>query len=290
MFSTEVKKLDCVFKIPDVKKAVQPEVLVEKRQFSLLSIFPPLPDKFYKKRHEMYERMDRYENMQFDSEEDKFKEEHVIFSLIDECDSLGSRRTYMWPSPWDEVRSKFSKIVGSRSSKKFQESIIKYSKEDVRNGYHLYDIDTFNYYSENLIYEWGEKWNKAVENNLDIDTEFSAFWDRFDSEACSDWSKQDDKGSCFGGYWDAEEGSYDKENAYTLSRRYSALKLFCLPFPKELIFETITMGCNNRMESVRYSNQLMCFFMDKAKAMDVPLAHYQARNISLDIRKDRYFQ
>ena len=82
------------------------------------------------------------------------------------------------------------------------------------------------------------------------------------SDCCSDWYKQDRHGNCFGGFWEYPEGSYQHENARQLSYDDNMKGLLELPYPREFILETIHIGCNNRQESVRYSN-FLCEWMER---------------------------
>uniref|UniRef100_A0A6C0AEC5 Uncharacterized protein n=1 Tax=viral metagenome TaxID=1070528 RepID=A0A6C0AEC5_9ZZZZ len=68
------------------------------------------------------------------------------------------------------------------------------------------------------------------------------FMEKYDEEACSDWSKQDECGEC--------------GNASIFSREANGAALYKLPYSHALIFRTIEMGCCNRMESVKYSNTI----------------------------------
>jgi hypothetical protein len=117
------------------------------------------------------------------------------------------------------------------------------------NGYKLYNtkvnVMSYDFFKELIIL-----WNKDVEYTYD------EFYEKYDSMACSDWSKQDRHGESFGGFWTYPDGTYEKNNAYNLSRDDNCKGLWELPYPKEIILKTIEMGCSNRMESVRYSNFL----------------------------------
>lgn len=141
----------------------------------------------------------------------------------------------------DEVNDHINKFCD-----KFNKELIMYKAEEV-NGYKLYNVNkniiSFDFYCE-LI----EKWLNNKEYT------FSEFFEIYDETACSEWSKQDRHGKCYSGFWDYPEGTYERDNAYTLSRNDNCQGLYDLPYPKEVIIETIKMGCSNRMESVRYSN------------------------------------
>ena len=85
---------------------------------------------------------------------------------------------------------------------------------------------------------------------------FEEFYQEYDELACSDWSKQDREGECYGGFYKYPEDSYERIHAYDLSRADNGKGLWELPYPKEVVMETVELGCYNRMESVNYSNFL----------------------------------
>lgn len=83
---------------------------------------------------------------------------------------------------------------------------------------------------------------------------FEEFEKEFTDIACTEWSKQNEHGISYTDFWKAEEGSYEKENAWTLTFNKNCKCLFELPYPKKLILNSVKHGCSNRLECVRYSN------------------------------------
>ena len=83
-----------------------------------------------------------------------------------------------------------------------------------------------------------------------------------DQNMCSDWSKMDLEGESFGGYYLFPEGSYERENAWQLSRDEAIEKLLKLPYPRDLIKWIINYGCSTRMESYRFVKNT-CIWFDK---------------------------
>ena len=128
--------------------------------------------------------------------------------------------------------------------KKFNEPIIM-NEEEIVNGYNLYNIN-------DLLMDWDVflSYVKIYLNSNKNDT-WENFYEYCNKNCCSEWSKQDRCGECYGGFWIT-----DRANAWSLSRTDNIKGLFELPYPQELIKLTIKIGCNNRMESVRYSNFL----------------------------------
>lgn len=83
-----------------------------------------------------------------------------------------------------------------------------------------------------------------------------------DKNLCSDWYKMDLEGTSFGGYYLLPEGTYERENAWDLSRNDAIEKLLKLPYPRDLIKWIINYGCSTRMESYRFVKNT-CIWFDK---------------------------
>ena len=132
-------------------------------------------------------------------------------------------------------------------SQKFYDNKIIMSENEKVNGYKLYNLN-----DELFDYETFKKFSILFVDNNTIPHDEFIEW--LDDNCCSDWNKQDRYGECFGGFWKYPEYSYEKENAYELSRKDNFEALCELPYPREAIKLTIDIGCGNRMESVRYSN------------------------------------
>ena len=131
------------------------------------------------------------------------------------------------------------------------------SDDDEINGYKLYTIENGSpIMRKEEFNEFVEIWSTSKEYT------FEEFYEEYDNTACSDWSKQDRYGECYGGFWKYPDGSPEKENAYDLSREDNGKGLWELPYPKRFVLKTIEMGCGNRMESVRYSN-FLCEWMKR---------------------------
>jgi len=79
------------------------------------------------------------------------------------------------------------------------------------------------------------------------------FMTRYKDEACSDWSKKDAHGKCFGSAsWLAND-----LDAYQITRKENGEALWDLPYPKAyLLWAGLVHGCGNRMESVAYAAAL----------------------------------
>lgn len=80
------------------------------------------------------------------------------------------------------------------------------------------------------------------------------FMEMYDNTACTDWDKMDSDGESFRGFWDYPIDSDVFKNAPSLTRKANGEMLYDLPFPKRFLIETIKLGCNSRIESVRFSN------------------------------------
>lgn len=126
------------------------------------------------------------------------------------------------------------------------------------NGFQLYETDgtdiiTSDYYEKLILLADSKKvWTKEEWRNAMTDT------------CCTDWYKQDKHGECYGGYWKYPHDSEEYKNAWDLSFNESCEAMWELPFSKDLLLETIQIGCSNRQESVRYSN-FICVWLERKR-------------------------
>ncbi len=107
-----------------------------------------------------------------------------------------------------------------------------------------------------------EAWNNPKELSR------VALREYLDDHCCSDWSKQDEHGECYGGHWKAEEGTEARENAYEWSRRDNLNALSALPYPAWAIIWTVEWGCSTRNESVAFTVFLCEWFLRKRVHME----------------------
>ena len=164
---------------------------------------------------------------------------------------------FVWPPPryfQQELELIDNHIRGTIIPEEFYTPLIFHSSNKI-NGYDLYDCD------KNIM-----DWFSFIEltklyNNSQIYSQ-DDFIEKCYNICCTDWCKIDRHGKCYGGYWIT-----DKENAWNLSQQDNFQGLYELSFPHDLIFRTIDIGCNNRMESVRYSNFLCYWIEQKMKQM-----------------------
>ena len=173
---------------------------------------------------------------------------------------------YFDPGPYGANIKEISDRKTELLIKKDQMAALYYSDEtkimmteyEEVNGYKLYEID------QNIMsYEDFIKYRKT----LNTHTPDKEFLEWLNDNCCGDWYKQDRHGKCLGGFWQYPEGSYARENAYALSGEDNFKGLCELPYPRELIKETIRIGCSNRMESVRYSNFICEWIKRKGNLM-----------------------
>jgi hypothetical protein len=141
------------------------------------------------------------------------------------------------------------------------------SKQEVVNGYHLYDISNENLMEveeyQELVSLLEEDEPREMSSFQDFLLEgdkhprymsFDDFFELYSKHACSDWAKMDELGECFKGFWEYPEGSLERKHAFDLTYDMNARLLYKLPFPKRFLLKTIEIGCDNRQECVRYSN------------------------------------
>ena len=123
------------------------------------------------------------------------------------------------------------------------------------NDYFLFDMNR-----DNFIMDW-DIFIYLVNLCLAKQPTDAEFMVWLDEHLCTDWNKMDESGEAYGGYWQYPEYSYERMNAYELSREFNILALIGLPYPRLLIKWSIDVGCSNGHESVRYSNH-MCHIVE----------------------------
>jgi len=113
-----------------------------------------------------------------------------------------------------------------------------------------------------LAQEMLEKW-RTPDGTL---ATWEGFFAAFDDKACSDWSRMDERGECFGGAWKAHEGSAEQANASLICRERNARALFAMPYPKRAVLWTaVEHGCSTRAESVPFT-KVLCEWMRRKLA------------------------
>jgi len=128
------------------------------------------------------------------------------------------------------------------------------SEGEVVNGYKLFELNK-NYVSFDIYQLYLEEWNTP-------DMTEEEFMKLYDETACTEWSKMDEHGDSYGGFWKFPKGTYENDNAWRLTRENNGECLWKLPYPKKFILHTIDIGCSNRHESVRFSN-FICEWMKR---------------------------
>ena len=177
---------------------------------------------------------------------------NIEYSILECRYELQRACKIIWPLPnyfQNELDFLNSNIRGKIIPEKFYTPLIMTKLEEI-NEFKLYDcekniMDWFTFIELSKLYK-----NSKVYCRED-------FFEKCSNTCCSDWAKQDRNGECFGGFWIT-----DKENAWELTRQDNFEGLYMLPFPHDLIFRTIDIGCGNRMESVRYSN-FLCYWIEQ---------------------------
>lgn len=155
----------------------------------------------------------------------------------------------------DEVEQRIQKLFPLYYSK-----YIPMSKNEIVNGYALYNL-TENLFSYDLYLELLKLWN--VE-----DMTMNQFMKTYDETARCDWDKIDENGDTFKGYWEYPDTTIERKNAGDLTRAQNGKSLWNLPYPKKVLLKTIQIGCNNRLECVRYSNFICEWMKRKIKQME----------------------
>ncbi len=141
-------------------------------------------------------------------------------------------------------------------AKRFYENVVHMDHTEIVNGYTLYG---FHGTSSYLSYTLYARLSRKVTKHENMSDEAFGKW--LDDNLCTDWNKQSTTGKYYGGpYWKADEGTEEYENAYRLTGLMNRRALMALPFHRSLIKESIRLGCNSRMESVKYTNSFCVWF------------------------------
>ena len=174
---------------------------------------------------------------------------------------------YRGPGPYADNIEQISEYKKMLSCEKDKDARLYYSDstkvvmsaEEEVNGYKLYCIKD----DDNLFdYEDFLEWRKISDRHIS-DEEFKEW---FDEHPCSEWYKFDPNGDHYEGFYKYPEGSYERENAWKLTFEQNFKALCELPYPRELIKETIMYGCRNGHECVRYSN-FICEWIKRKSAL-----------------------
>lgn len=188
----------------------------------------------------------------FETEFEEFRQYYI--------DKMGLRHRVAWP-PRPVFGDELDKIVARKRELqmaadpliyKYYNYAIELSETETMNGYELYknEVPFMNY----------DSYVKIIQESYESQDDDKTFREWLEEQCCSDWAKQDRHGDCYGGFWEYPDGSYEKENAYMLSREDNINGMLELPFPRSILKWSVIQGCGNRMESVRYSNFIGTWF------------------------------
>jgi hypothetical protein len=130
---------------------------------------------------------------------------------------------------------------------------IEMSEQETVNGYKLYNSKSN--FPFDTYQEFVKIWNEP-------DMTKEEFLKSYNDEACTEWSKMDENGESYVGFYLAPEDSEERKNAWFLTREKNGESLWALPYPKKFILKTIDIGCSNYQECVRYSN-FVCEWMKR---------------------------
>jgi hypothetical protein len=177
---------------------------------------------------------------------------------------ISGTRSYFPPPPLTPDEERIMDRIEKITPELYKNTIVSMIEKEEINGYKLMHFtgNFIDYSSFKIIndiwdckYKYTDKeWIKQEHPVPDL-TE-KEFMELYNKITCTDWSKMDEHGECFGGFWQYPEGSLERENAFELTGNKNGRCLWKLPFPKYFLIKTIEIGCGNREESVRYSNHL----------------------------------
>jgi hypothetical protein len=146
------------------------------------------------------------------------------------------------------------------------------SEDEKVNGYQLLNL---NEEYGKPFYWYNDFQNMENHYNTPNTMTKEEFMEKYDEEACSEWSKMDENGECYGGFYNYPKDSDEYKNAYDLTRKANGEALYNLPYSHALIFETIRIGCNSLQESVKYSNTICEYVKRKLCNYKLELFKYE---------------
>jgi hypothetical protein len=157
-------------------------------------------------------------------------------------------------------------------ARRYYETPLSFLEEDMANGYRLLDLDLNKQIEFETFLFIHEQWD----DDDDMDDVKFVRW--LEENCCTDWNKQDRHGNPFGGFWKYDEGTYEYEHAYELSREDNFKGLCELPFPRWIIMKTVDWGCKTREESVRFSN-FCCVWLERKREQMFPSLQSLAKRV-----------
>lgn len=189
---------------------------------------------------EIRKNLDNLDNLSYD---ELVELKNKLFDIQDEYFKTNPRLTPLDPIPLGKDIKEVNDLIDKLGHSHFTKELV-IKKSEMVNGYHLYDTDKLIMPYDGFA-DLVKKWNTNKQYSFD------EFYEKCDELACTEWNKMNREGEYFTGkIYDSDE-YYD---AWDLTRKDNFLALWELPYPKEVILETIIIGCRNLKECVRYSN------------------------------------
>lgn len=193
-----------------------------------------------------------------------------IWKLYDDIDYLEDTYADHVPS----VKILFPRIAYMQEFYEEAHKLVKKYDSDYESKLQVFDTESTNGYKLLTIenggtcfmnrtqYENFAKW--WVENPQYTQTKFL---DTYDAMACREWGMIDPNGEKYAVYYRYPEGSEEAETILSLNKKANGIALWILPYPKQVILETIKYSVNDIQKSVRYSNFLCEWVKRKMKQM-----------------------
>ena len=158
----------------------------------------------------------------------EFKEEFTQFQsrVMAENKTMYDAGAYGPPKPMFKYMEQLDELIQEKSNSNYylpEKTIHTEANEEV-NGYKLYKAEEI--MKEDVFVELSKIWNDGDGEYSDKDK----FMEVYDEKACNEWAKQDEYGESFGGYWKFPEGTNERENAYSLTRKKNGECLINLPY------------------------------------------------------------
>lgn len=160
-------------------------------------------------------------------------------------------------TPYENILQRINAKIESFYPK-YKEKIL-FKDTEYANGYQLFNCKNNIFVLADFI-----ELKTLFENNKPMT--YEEFKIEFDDIACTEWRKMDEHGKSFAGLWCSDD--LEEFQAGDLSYENNCRKLYELPYSSKLKLWTVSYGCRNRLESVRYSNFLCNWIQWKIYQME----------------------
>lgn len=222
--------------------------------------------KLYPNYYENVNKFDKIENMNDINELHKLvdyfvkmRHDYMIKANLRFMMDLG---IYRHKNIYDEMIDTINNVINKKFYSHLNKPVI-FDPNEIINGYPVkkyvdrkITISNAEYAKILKIWDGNNVYVNDDNDHNQSEMNYKEFVEKYNENACSEWSKQDRFGESYSGYWKYPTDSEEYKNAWNLTYEDNHKALFELPYPKMFILETILIGCVMRLECVAFSNYL----------------------------------